>query len=159
MRHCHGYVIDEGQSRDFERGLAISGLHQLATHDIPDRHGEPIFCLLRWADNKFFRPRADLPEFMKTRRMWIHRLQPAKLGKVVRGKAGSSRRIGHQRNLREKPCRQKTDTSRGTTAYARRNSQNASYHALCGLHSSQQPLRPPKPHLLSNYFARFRLLL
>ncbi len=45
--HCNGYVVDESRHREFEHLLGASRLHVSGLRSIPDREGEPVFCIFR----------------------------------------------------------------------------------------------------------------
>ncbi len=43
--HCEDYVVDAGQTANFERKLSQSGLHRTQIARVPDQQGTSMFCL------------------------------------------------------------------------------------------------------------------
>ena len=51
VRHCDGYIIDESRWKSFQEFLMASPLRPFRKRVIPDREGQPIFCLFRLTGN------------------------------------------------------------------------------------------------------------
>jgi hypothetical protein len=49
--HCAGYIIDDSRGKRFEEAMRTSQFRLSSKREIPDREGQPIFCLFRLAED------------------------------------------------------------------------------------------------------------